>query len=109
MSDLANRSCEPCRGGTPPLRGARLAELRRQLHDDWQAVDEHHLERTFRLPDFRRALELTNRIGELAEQEQHHPDLELGWGRVKVVLFTHKIDGLTENDFILAAKIDAAG
>ena len=107
MSDLAQRSCEPCRGGTPPLRGDRLQELRAQLHDDWQVVGEHHLERTWRTRDFRPALELTNRIGELAEREQHHPDLELGWGRVKVVLFTHKIDGLSDNDFILAAKIDA--
>jgi 4a-hydroxytetrahydrobiopterin dehydratase len=104
--ELTARHCEPCRGGTPPLRGEAIGRLRAQLHGDWQVVDEHHLERTFRFPDFRQALAFTNKVGELAEAEDHHPDIHLAWGKVKVVVFTHKIDGLSDNDFILAAKAD---
>lgn len=89
------------------MRGEALDELRKQLHRDWKVVDEHHLERTFRFPDFRQALAFTNRVGELAEAEQHHPDLHLGWGKVTMQVWTHKIDGLSDNDFILAAKTDA--
>jgi 4a-hydroxytetrahydrobiopterin dehydratase len=96
----------PCRGGVPPLTGAALAALARQV-DDWQVVNEHHITKTFSFPDFRAALAFTNRIGELAEQQGHHPDLYLAWGKVGVTIWTHKIDGLTESDFILAAKIDA--
>ena len=107
MSELATRHCVPCRGGTPRLRGEEIVALRRQLHADWQVVDEHHLERTFRFPDFRQALAFTNRVGELAEAEDHHPDLHLAWGKVTMQVWTHKIGGLSENDFILAAKADA--
>ncbi len=103
--DLAQRQCTPCQGGEQPLGGDVLADLAGRL-DGWRVVDEHHLERQFRTKDFRSALTLVNRIGELAEQQGHHPDLDLGWGRVQVTLYTHKIDGLSENDFILAAKID---
>ena len=106
MTDLAQRHCEPCRGGTPPLKGRALVDMKSRLHADWKVVDEHHLERTFRFPDFRRALDFTNRVGELAEAEDHHPDLHLSWGKVTMDVWTHKIDGLTENDFILAAKTD---
>ena len=107
MEELTQRHCEPCRGGTPPLRGDAIAALRRQLHGDWQVIDEHHLERTYRFPDFVQALAFTNRVGELSEAEQHHPDLHLSWGKVRMQVWTHKIDGLSENDFILAAKADA--
>ena len=107
MPELAKRHCVPCSGGTPRLGGAAIAELRGQLHPDWQVVDEHHLERTFRFPDFRQALAFTNRVGELAEAEAHHPDLHLAWGKVTMQVWTHKIDGLSDNDFILAAKADA--
>jgi 4a-hydroxytetrahydrobiopterin dehydratase len=106
MTELAQRHCEPCKGGTPPLKGQRLADLKNRLHPDWQVVDEHHLERTFRFPDFRQALDFTNRVGELAEAEEHHPDLHLSWGKMTMDVWTHKIDGLSENDFILAAKTD---
>ena len=109
MSELAKRHCVPCQGGTPPLRGDAISTLKGQLHDDWQVVDEHHLERAFRFPDFRQALDFTNRVGELAESEGHHPDLYLAWGKVVVKIWTHKIDGLTESDFIFAAKVDALG
>lgn len=102
---LADKHCVPCRGGVAPLRGAELAAYAAQT-PDWRVIDEHHLERVFSFPDFQSALEFVNRVGALAEQEGHHPDLLLSWGRVEVRLWTHKVDGLTESDFILAAKID---
>jgi 4a-hydroxytetrahydrobiopterin dehydratase len=104
-ADLASKTCVPCKGGVPPLKGQQLDGYRSQLVD-WQVIDEHHLERTFKFPDFKAALAFTNQIGNLAEQQGHHPDILLSWGRVAVTIWTHKIDGLTESDFILAAKID---
>lgn len=106
MSELANRKCVPCRGGVPPMAADAANELLRQLSVDWKIVANHHLERDFKFPDFKTALEFVNRVGEIAEREEHHPDIHLAWGKVKVVIWTHKIDGLTESDFILAAKID---
>ncbi len=106
MSELSSRECTPCRGGVPPLEGEELAELHEQLGGDWEVIDGHHLEKTYKFPDFQQALDFTNRIGALAEEVNHHPDICLGWGRVQVTLWTHKIDGLTESDFVLAAKID---
>ncbi|MGD0500907.1 MAG: 4a-hydroxytetrahydrobiopterin dehydratase [Bryobacteraceae bacterium] len=102
---LADRHCVPCRGGVPPLQGEELKKLESQVAD-WEVVGEHHLARVFHFPDFRAALEFVNRVGAVAEEEGHHPDLYLAWGRVEVMTWTHKIDGLTESDFILAAKID---
>jgi 4a-hydroxytetrahydrobiopterin dehydratase len=104
-ADLAEKHCVPCRGGVPPLRGAELAAYLAKL-EGWQATGEHHLEKTFSFPDFATALAFVNRVGEVAEREGHHPDLCLGWGRVDVKTWTHKVDGLTESDFILAARID---
>ncbi len=89
------------------MRGAELEKLRSQV-DGWQAVNEHHLTKTFTFPDFQKALDFVNRVGAIAEQEGHHPDLHLSWGKVGVETWTHKIDGLTESDFVLAAKIDQA-
>lgn len=106
MSDLASRQCVPCRGGVPPLKGAALQNLLGQLGGGWQAVNEHHLEKEYRFQDFREALDFTNRVGEMAEQQDHHPDIYLAWGKVKLTLWTHKIDGLTESDFVFAAKAD---
>jgi 4a-hydroxytetrahydrobiopterin dehydratase len=103
---LAQKQCVPCSGGVPPLKGEKIQELHRQLDDGWQVVDEHHLERVFRFKNFRQALDFTNRVGELAEAQGHHPDIYLAWGKVRLTLWTHKIDGLTESDFIFAAKID---
>ncbi len=105
MTELAGRTCVPCRGDVPPLEGTELDELSRQV-PEWEVVDEHHLKREFRFGNFREALDFVNRVGALAEEQGHHPDIELGWGRVGVMIFTHKIDGLTESDFILAAKVD---
>jgi 4a-hydroxytetrahydrobiopterin dehydratase len=105
MSDLAAKTCVPCRGGVPPLKGEPLATLQRQL-PQWQVVKEHHLTREFKFPDFRQALEFVNRVGAIAEEQGHHPNILLTWGRAEITIWTHKIDGLTESDFILAAKID---
>ena len=107
MSELAAKQCVPCRGGVPPLTGAELQALQAQLGADWQVIDEHHLEREYRFDDFRKALDFTVRVGEMAEEQAHHPDIYLAWGQVKVTIWTHKIDGLTESDFVFAAKADA--
>jgi 4a-hydroxytetrahydrobiopterin dehydratase len=103
---LAQKHCVPCKGGTPSLKGAALKPYALQV-PLWTVAHEHHLERVIKFEDFVTALAFVNRIGEIAEAEGHHPDIELGWGRVGVKIYTHKIDGLTESDFILAAKIDA--
>ena len=105
MSDLAKMDCVPCRGGVPPLAGEELKNLQERLGGGWQVVKEHHLEREFTFDDFAQALEFTNRVGMLAEQQGHHPDICMGWGYVKISIHTHKIDGLTESDFVLGAKI----
>ena len=106
MSNLAQKECVPCKGGHPPLKGAELTPLSSQLAADWRVVNEHHLEREFKFPDFKQALAFTNQVGQLAESQNHHPDIYLAWGNVKLTLWTHKIDGLTEGDFVFAAKVD---
>jgi len=108
LSELARKSCEPCRGGVPPLPEAETARLLEELGGEWTVVDNHHLSCTYEFPDFARALAFTNRVGAIAEAQGHHPDIHLAWGRVRIDIWTHKIDGLTESDFILAAKADEA-
>ncbi len=106
MSDLADQKCIPCSAGTPPLAGEELDSYYQQISDEWELVDNHHLERKFTFKNFRQALDFTNEIGELAEKEGHHPDIALSWGKVVLTLYTHKIDGLSNADFVFAAKID---
>jgi len=103
--DLAEKRCVPCRGGVPALRGEAIENLLAQV-TGWQVVDEHHLLKTYPFPDFRTALAFVNKAGAIAEEEGHHPDLLLSWGKVEAKIWTHKVDGLTESDFILAAKLD---
>ncbi len=103
---LSQKSCIPCSGGVPPVKGDELRKLHEELGGGWNVVDEHHLEKEFKFDDFAQALAFTNRVGAVAEAEGHHPDIFLTWGQVKINIFTHKIDGLTESDFILAAKAD---
>ena len=103
--ELAAKSCVPCKGDVPPLQGKELEALSNQL-PQWRVVDGHHLHRTYEFPDFKSALARVNEIGEVAEAEGHHPNISFTWGRVTVKIFTHSIDGLTESDFVLAAKIE---
>lgn len=105
MPELTEKSCVPCRGGVPPLEGEELSSFAAQVAD-WTVAEGHHLERDFAFPNFQEALDFTNRVGALAESEGHHPDIYLAWGKVGIKIWTHKIDGLTESDFVLAAKID---
>lgn len=107
-SELAAKECVPCKGGVPPIKGEELTALQEQLGGDWRVVDEHHLEKDYSFPDFQTALDFTNRVGEMAEAQGHHPDIYLAWGKVKVTVWTHKINGLTESDFVFAAKSDQA-
>lgn len=106
MTELARKQCVPCMGGVPPLEGKEIKKLLDQLGRGWTVVDDHHLEKDYKYDDFRQALDFTNRVGELAEAQGHHPDVYLAWGKVKLTLWTHKINGLTESDFIFAAKAD---
>jgi 4a-hydroxytetrahydrobiopterin dehydratase len=106
MRGLANMECVPCKVGVPPLKGDMLTPLLEKLGGGWRVVDEHHLEKEYRFRDFREALAFTGRVGELAEAQGHHPDIYLAWGKVRLSVWTHKIDGLTESDFIFAAKAD---
>lgn len=104
--ELAKKNCIPCRGGTPPLKGPELKFLNDKLGQGWQVLEEHHLEKEYAFKNFKEALDFTVKVGELSEQQGHHPDIYLAWGKVKLTLWTHKIEGLSESDFILAAKID---
>ncbi len=105
MEDLASRHCVPCHGGVPRLEGAELERYTRAL-PSWEVVAGHHLRKVYTFKNFAQALALVNRVGELAEAEGHHPDVCFGWGRAEITIHTHAIDGLSESDFVLAARID---
>ncbi|MDX6613096.1 MAG: 4a-hydroxytetrahydrobiopterin dehydratase [Blastocatellia bacterium] len=105
MSDLARRDCVPCRGGVPPLAADEVLSLLKEL-DRWEVIQNHHLIKSYTFKDFAEALSFVNRVALLSEEQGHHPDICFGWGKVEVSIWTHKIDGLTESDFVLAAKID---
>ena len=105
MSGLSSKECVPCRGGVPPLQGEEIAKVLPELVG-WEVVNEHHLKKKYKFGDFRESLAFVNRVGELAEEQGHHPDICFGWGQTEISIWTHKINGLTESDFILAAKID---
>ncbi|MGH7951902.1 MAG: 4a-hydroxytetrahydrobiopterin dehydratase [Limisphaerales bacterium] len=104
-SELAQKECKACDGGTPRLTGGALKKIHEELDGGWKVLEEQRLEKQFKFPDFRRALDFTNQVGEIAEEQGHHPDIFLTWGEVRIQIWTHKISGLTESDFILAAKI----
>jgi 4a-hydroxytetrahydrobiopterin dehydratase len=104
ISDLARKTCVPCEGGVPPLKGDELKEYEQQL-PGWQVVEGHHIVRDFNFPDFKSALAFVNQVGDIAEAEGHHPEIKFTWGKARVSIWTHKVNGLTESDFILAAKI----
>lgn len=114
MVNLAQKKCVACEGGVASLQGEELLGFAKELGSEWKIINDHHLEREFIFKlerefifkDFKQALAFTNQVGAIAEEEGHHPDLSLGWGKVKITLWTHAVDGLSENDFILAAKIN---
>lgn len=103
--ELAERQCIPCRGGVAPFEVEQSQALLKQL-DGWELVENHHLRKAYKFPNFKEALEFVAGVGGLAEEQQHHPDLHLSWGKVVVEIWTHKINGLTESDFVFAAKCD---
>lgn len=107
MERIMKAHCIPCTGSVAKLNNAQQQALLKFIHPDWRIADQHHLERKLKFADFKEALSFTNKIGAFAEEEGHHPDIHLGYGKVTVTLWTHKVDGLTESDFILAAKIDS--
>ncbi len=108
-SELAQKQCVPCRGAIPPLKGQDLVTIYKKLGGNWKIINDHHIEKEYSFKNFREALNFTIKVGEMAEVEGHHPDIYLTWGKVKITLWTHKIDGLTESDFIFAAKTDNLG
>jgi 4a-hydroxytetrahydrobiopterin dehydratase len=105
-NSLERKRCVPCAGGVEPLKGNAVTELLTQLNNGWQVIDEHQLEKQYKFKDFAQALQFVNKVGQLAEQQEHHPDIYLAWGMVKLMVWTHKIKGLHENDFIFAAKVE---
>lgn len=105
-SELAKKECKPCEGGTSALKGEALKQMQNRLGGNWKVLDEERLEKQFKFPDFRHALEFVNRVGEVAEEQNHHPDIYFTYGAARIQIWTHSVKGLTENDFVLAAKID---
>ena len=106
-TSLATKSCIPCKGSMPKLSPQECKNYLAELNDGWKVVEDHHIEKEYRFNDFKSALAFVDKVGQVAEQEGHHPDIYLAWGKVKISLWTHKINGLSESDFILAAKCDA--
>ncbi len=104
--DLANMICEPCQGGVPPLKGEGIQDFYKDLSSGWEVAEEHHLKKRFKFPDFKSALDFVNKVGEMAEEIGHHPEITFGWGFAEIQIYTHKIDGLHESDFVFAAKTD---
>jgi 4a-hydroxytetrahydrobiopterin dehydratase len=106
--NLADQQCIPCRGGVPPLSPDRAQALLAALGDGWALDAEGHLARDFEFRNFADAMTFANRVGDIAEEQGHHPDLYIAWGKCGVEIWTHKIDGLTESDFYFAAKVSRA-
>lgn len=108
MKSLREKKCVPCEGGVPPLAGKKLLEYSSQLKKSWEVVDGKKIRYRFQFKDFKEAMEFVNNVASIAEQEQHHPDIKIVYNKVTIELWTHAIGGLSENDFILAAKIEEA-
>ena len=106
MTKLENKKCVPCSVGAPPLEKEEINKFLKDLKDGWKLKENKFIEKTYKFKDFKSPLDFTNKIGKLAEEEGHHPDILLAWGKVVIKLWTHKIDGLHENDFIMASKFD---
>ena len=108
VEKLVNRQCVPCQGGMRPLKGDQLEQLEHELGEGWSVIDEHHLEKEFKFDTYLDGVNFVNEVAAIADEQNHHPDIYLGYGKVRITLLTHKIGGLSENDFILAAKIEQA-
>jgi 4a-hydroxytetrahydrobiopterin dehydratase len=104
--DLTEKRCIPCEGGTPPLDENQIAELKSEISSDWKVLENSKLEKEYFFDDFSHTMSFVNRVAALAEQEGHHPVMHVYYARVEIELWTHAINGLSENDFIMAAKID---
>ena len=104
---LADKKCEACHGGTKSLSSSEYAPLLRELKD-WEVIENHKLHKSVKTKDFQQALDLANKVGAIAEEEGHHPDLLVRWGELGIDMWTHAVNGLSEADFIMAAKIDRA-
>ncbi len=104
--DLSKEKCIPCSIGTPPMEGFELKKMLADIGSTWKLVKKKQIEKSFKFKDFKSALAFVVQVAEIAEEEGHHPDIELGWGRVQLTLITHKIGGLSRNDFLMAAKIN---
>ena len=107
MNELASKECVPCRGGVPPLKGQEVTKLLSDL-EGWEVVNEHHLRKEYKFKDFKESQAFVNRVGAIAEDQDHHPDVHLAWGKVRLEIWTHAVGGLTVNDFIVAARCDRA-
>jgi len=105
ISELAKKECKPCDRGTAPLKGDALKQIQSKLDGGWRVLDEARLERVYKFPDFAHALKFVNRVGEVAEVQNHHPNISFTWGEARIEIWTHSVNGLTESDFVLAAKI----
>ena len=108
MTKLAEKECKPCKGDVPPLEGEELQKMKNQLGDSWKLLDEKEkkLEREFSFDNFKQALDFSVKVGQLAEKVDHHPNVCFEWGKATVTVWTHKIGGLSETDFIFAAKVN---
>ena len=104
---FVNKKCVPCQGGIPPLEKQEIEKFKHLVDSNWKVIGEKKLEREFEFLQFLDGIKFTNKIAELAESEGHHPYIHINFKIIKVILFTHKIDGLHENDFLMAAKIDS--
>jgi 4a-hydroxytetrahydrobiopterin dehydratase len=103
---LKEKKCKPCEGGVPPLKTDEIEKYKNELQTDWEIIDDKKIRKSFKFKNFREALDFANKVGEIAEEEQHHPDLHVYYGKVTIDLSTHAIGGLSENDFILASKTE---
>lgn len=105
-TNMQESSCKPCSEAILPVTGDDLQALTSRISSKWRVIDEHHIENDYTFKDFRTALDFANRVGGIAEELNHHPDLHVSWGKVRVTSWTHKVNGLTESDFVLANRID---
>lgn len=108
LGDLAKHECIPCKGGVPPLEEVAIDFLHAELGEEWKVINNHHLTRDYTFKGYAPAVTFTNVVAGIAEEQNHHPDILLAWGKVTVTIWTHKIDGLTESDFYFAAKVEEA-